>query len=141
MSLARWSPNLSVGIEAIDADHQQLIVLVNRLGVAVARGADREEVVRNLNELIAHTERHFDRESELMSRYNYPEAEHHRSIHQELLADIAELQKEFDQGAEIGSEFVLYVWNWVLSHIVEDDKPLGDYLKACTSGQPDSQFP
>ena len=136
MSLSRWSPTLSVGIEAIDTDHQELIILLNRLGVAVARGAGREVVVVKLNELIAHAERHFDREAEFMTRYDYPEAEHHRDIHRELMADIAELRQEFDRGAEIGPEFVLYVWNWLLNHIVEDDKRLGDYLRPLMAEPP-----
>ena len=128
MSLARWSPTLSVGIEAIDADHQELIILLNRLGVAVARGVERDVIVAKLGELIAHAERHFDREAEFMTSYNYPEAEHHQDIHRELMADIAELRKEFERGAEIGPEFVLYLWNWLLNHIAEDDKRLGAYL-------------
>lgn len=130
MSILRWNPELSVGVEAIDADHWQLIVLLNRLAVAVATGAGRDAIAARLDALIAHSEQHFQREEEAMARHGYPEAEHHRSVHRELIEDITELRREFDEGMEIGTEFIEFVGNWLLSHIAENDKPLGAYLVA-----------
>jgi len=128
MSATHWSPNLSVGVEALDADHQGLIDLLNQLDAEVGRAAGYEAISQTLDELISHTEAHFRREEEIMAREEYPDAEHHAMVHQALTEEMGAFRKDFTAGMEIGPEITEFIKRWLISHIMESDKHLGGYL-------------
>ena len=126
--LVHWSPNLSVGVETLDNDHRSLIDSLNRLDSAIADGrVDEEEGL--LDGLIERTEEHFEHEEAIMVQADYPELDHHRSVHRALIAEIREFRKEFDEGKVIGPETTAFIKDWLLKHILESDKALGGYLQ------------
>jgi len=134
MPIAHWSPNLSVGAEELDSDHQNLIDVLNRLDGEVGSSAGRDAVSQILDELIARTETHFRREEEIMAQEKYPEAEHHAKIHQALIEEIQVFKTEFAGGMEIGPEITEFIKRWLISHIMESDKHLGGYLEGRRTG-------
>lgn len=134
MAVAHWSPNLSVGIEAIDADHEVLIDLLNRLGAEIEGGGTHEAVAERLDELIAQTESHFRREEEIMTREEYPEAEYHGRLHAALLQEVRDFRKDLEEGMEVGPEITKFLKTWLISHILESDQHLGGYLEGRTPG-------
>jgi hemerythrin len=129
MPIAHWSPNLSVGVEELDSDHQELMEVLNQLDLEVRRAAGHEAISQTLDELISRAETHFRREEEIMAREEYPEAEHHAKIHQALTEEIQEFRKEFGAGMEIGPEITEFIKRWLISHIMESDKHLGGFLE------------
>ena len=129
MTVAHWSPNLSVGVEALDADHKALIDLLNELGAEVDAGATYETIAERLDALIARTEAHFRREEEIMAREAYPEAEYHGRIHAALLQEVRDFRADLDTGMEIGPEITGFIKTWLISHIQESDQHLGGYLE------------
>lgn len=129
MSTAHWSPNLSVGVEALDSDHQELIDLLNRLDADVERASGHDTVSRSLDELISRTETHFRREEEIMELEEYPQAEHHAMIHQALMEEVQAFRREIAAGMELGPEITEFIKRWLISHIIESDKHLGGYLE------------
>ncbi len=134
MSVAHWSPNLSVGVEELDSDHQELIDVLNQLDVQVGRAAGHDKIAQTLDELISRTGAHFRREEEIMARENYPDAEHHAMVHQALREEIEAFRKEFAAGMEIGPEITEFIKRWLISHIMESDKHLGGYLVGRRAG-------
>jgi hemerythrin-like metal-binding protein len=129
MATTHWSPNLSVGVEELDCDHQELIDLMNQLDAEVERAAGHDAISRKLDELIARTERHFRREEEIMAQNEYPDAEHHARLHDALIEEIGEFRQGLAAGAEIGPEITGFMKRWLISHIIESDKHLGGYLE------------
>lgn len=129
MSTAHWSPNLSVGVEALDSDHQELIDVLNRLDEEVERAAEHDAISRILDKLISRTETHFRAEEEIMLREEYPDAEHHARVHQALMEEVQAFRQEFESGMELGPEITTFIKRWLISHIIESDKHLGGYLE------------
>ena len=129
MSIAHWSPNLSVGVEELDSDHQDLIELLNQLDAAIGSAGGHDEISQKLDELIARTETHFRREEEIMAREEYPEIEHHALVHRALVEEIRDFRKDQAAGTEIGPEITEFIKRWLVSHIIESDKHLGGYLE------------
>ena len=129
MSIAHWSPNLSVGVEALDSDHQELIDVLNQLDAEVGETAGHDTISRTLDELISRTQRHFRAEEEIMLRENYPQAEHHARVHQALMEEVQAFRQEFEAGMELGPEITEFIKRWLISHIIESDKHLGGYLE------------
>ncbi|WP_299391618.1 bacteriohemerythrin [Pelagibius sp.] len=124
-----WSPNLSVGVAAIDGDHRALIDLLNALAAAVAGAGGHGDITLKLDELIARTEAHFRSEEEIMAREHYPEAGHHARVHEALLDEIRQFRSDHLAGTDIGPEITEFLKRWLISHIIESDKHLGGYLE------------
>lgn len=129
MSIAHWSPNLSIGVEELDSDHKELIDLLNQLDAEVGQTAGHDAISRKLDELIARTEAHFRHEEEIMVREKYPETQHHARVHQALMEEIRELRADHAAGTEIGPEITEFIKRWLIGHIIESDKHLGGYLE------------
>lgn len=134
MTLLHWSPNLSVGIEFMDNDYKQLMVLINDLHDAVGSGSTTEIVTQKMDKVIDFTQRHFIREEKEMEKNNYHWFEHHKRIHEALIEEIVELRQKFVVGdIEIGSETTDFLESWLISHILESDKHLGGFLEGRSS--------
>ena len=129
MTVAHWSPSLSIGVETLDADHRELIDHLNALEVEIGGTARHDAVAEILDALIARTEAHFRHEEAMMTREEYPEAEHHKLIHQALIEEIRQFRKDHLAGTEIGPEIAEFIKRWLISHIIESDKHLGGYLE------------
>ena len=129
MTAVKWSPNLSVGSEEIDREHEDLIALLNNLAANVEAGMGAEAVKGCLDKLLDHTEQHFRHEEAIMARAEYPDLDHHHRLHEALMEEIREFRKELDGGTDIGPEVTDFIKTWLISHIMESDKQLGGYLQ------------
>jgi hemerythrin len=130
MAFVNWSPNLSVGIDFIDADHQQSIMLLTELQELVGSGQPRAAAVEKLDELIEFSEQHFRLEERLMKENNYREFAQHQALHKELLQQTAELRERLASGTtDIGPEVMDFLKEWLMRHILESDKHFGGFLE------------
>lgn len=130
MAFVNWSPNLSVGIDFMDADHQQSIVLLTELQELVASDQPRAAVIEKLDELIEFSEQHFRLEERLMKQNNYREFAQHQAIHKKLLQQTADLRERLVTGAtDIGPEVMDFLKDWLIRHILESDKHFGGFLE------------
>ena len=73
MALIPWTEELSVGIPAIDEQHQKLITLINELHRAIESGKGHEKLERIVDELLVYTREHFGYEEGIFTRVNYHE--------------------------------------------------------------------
>ncbi len=130
MAFVDWSPNLSVGIDFIDADHQQSITLLAELQDLVASDQPRTAAIEKLDELIEFSEQHFRLEERLMKENNYREFAQHQAIHKKLLQQTAELRERLASGTtDIGPEVMDFLKEWLMRHILESDKHFGGFLE------------
>ncbi len=129
MPLMHWSPNLSVGIGFMDADHQALMVHINELH-ELASGDSAPAMLDKLDELIAATEAHFAREEAAMQDTDYSCEGLHRDLHAALVEELHELRdRTANEGMRLGTELTRFLSDWLLSHILESDKHLGGFLE------------
>jgi len=124
---ARWSTRYEVGIEVIDGQHRHLLDLINRLQDALGRGADLEELVASLRELVRYTEHHFATEERLMDEVG-ASAERHRGEHQHLLEGLMRFTTRLD--ATSVSDSSHFLQDWLFRHIDEVDRPFGALLRS-----------
>ena len=94
MAVLQWRDELSVGVPAIDRDHQRLIDTLNRL--RRLDGVSDETVIASaLNEVVQYTQGHFRREEMLMRLSGYPGYQAHVRLHQQMAARAVELENRF----------------------------------------------
>jgi len=127
---AEWSDELSVGIEEIDAQHKILVELVNRLyDETIVHNSGLEILDGILNELVEYTIIHFAVEESLFRIFDFPGTEIHTRHHDELKAQVLELQDKVRKGqATVNVELLVFLKHWLQHHILEEDKIYGPFL-------------
>lgn len=117
-----WSDELSVGHQGIDADHQHIFDIANRLHRAIANDAGDTIIGDILYELIEYTQEHFRREESYMRTVQYEGLAAHRHEHNLLLHKVGQLHQEFLAGREnLGNDVLDFLREWLLDHIMHTD--------------------
>ena len=104
MAYFEWGPDLEIDHGPIDADHRQLVELVNELHTATSQGQGQEVVASVMERLISYTRQHFTREEQGMEAAAFPGLAAHREKHHAITAQLQALQAQLqpaaiDQGA------------------------------------------
>ena len=122
MALFRWREGMRVGVSRIDADHQHLIVLLNRLHYLSLAGADRVATATAIDDLIACLERHFQVEHAMMANAGALGLDRHRRMYQaffERLLEYGTQHREQHERFDVGS-FYDFIADWLLMHVMRD---------------------
>jgi hemerythrin len=130
MALINWDEALATGHATLDAQHQSMVEIVNRLHLALNQGKGRPELESILVFLRDYTAAHFAIEENLLARHPYPEADQHRRRHADLVGQIGELVSQHQSGAGSLSQSVLrFLEEWLVEHIKVDDQRLALELR------------
>lgn len=117
-----WTPAMSVGVEELDADHQRLVSLLNRLGESAGH-EDPAVIEEVLDDLLTYTTEHFAREEDYMRSVNFPGLAQHMIIHDTLTHKVEQLRIKFFLGDvdHIGKETLTFLQEWLKRHILQED--------------------
>lgn len=127
-SAIEWTPDLSVGIEALDSDHRVLLELSERIQLVEASG-DQPRYLAILGELLDCAEHHFPREEAVMAACDYPFLRQHRQVHRFILEQIRRQQRRLHQGTLCPDEWRVFVASWWRDHIQTMDRAYGLYCR------------
>lgn len=131
MPIVTWSEEYEVDVAEIDAQHQKMLDLVNHLHASVEARIDKNQLKKLLSELVSYTHMHFATEEALMDQYGFPDTARHKQEHSILLRHLNLLLDAVSQGKypTFYSDYDVST-DWMLLHITDCDKPLGNYLKS-----------
>ena len=96
MSLIDWRDEFSVGVEAVDHEHREMIGLINELDDAMEKDADHSKVVQSLGEIYARIAAHFALEEKVMRDARYTALEPHKQDHELLLDELIDVIDSVD---------------------------------------------
>lgn len=123
MAFMPWSKEFEIGIDQIDEQHHWLVDLTNQLHEEVTKAEpDREVIGEILVGLVDYTYNHFIVEEELFQRYEYPETDAHKAEHNKFTKEAAELLIKHEDGAEVTTEALDFLKDWLKHHILKVDK-------------------
>lgn len=129
VELIKLEDDLRLNIPEIDSQHEELIELVNGLHLALVGGADKAARDGFLSKLLERTRSHCAYEEELMSLYDYPGHEAHKSEHDRLTQNLVDLVARYQRGELLLSiAVVMELKCWATIHIEKSDLPLGAFL-------------
>ena len=128
--LMTWNEDLNTGIPEIDAQHQRLIKIVNRLILAARMHHIHPETITNIfSDLAFQLKIHFKDEERLMTIYNYPGYEAHCELHRSFKENSAEFSKKISEGTlEFDQSFVDTTVRMIVKHIEIDDMAYRPYI-------------
>ena len=125
MTLLTWKSEYSVGIEAVDLEHREMIELINELYDEMSDKRNPESIEHFLGDIHATISAHFALEERVMQRSNYSEYEDHKDDHEELLDQIRDLMDSFDSDPDSGLSLLQErLSDWFASHFSTFDARL-----------------
>lgn len=100
MAFLEWKPQYSVGSQAIDDEHRDMIDLISALHDKLGAAADQEAIDGFLGDVHAGISMHFALEERLMRDAHYAEFAAHKQDHEELLDQIVNIMDEMTDSGE-----------------------------------------
>ena len=132
MARMKWDGTLSIGVEAIDKQHQTWIDRLNDVSEALDSAQGASHIAKTLSFLVDYTRYHFGSEERYMEETGYPDLAAHRQKHHELGETLDNLVNDFDEEGATPALAVAvdtFLQNWLVAHIKNVDQLFGDYLK------------
>ena len=131
MPFIPWTEDLALGIPAIDAQHQQLLALINALHCAITTpDTARTSTAEILEGLVDYTHNHFIMEEVMFQRHGYPQTEAHVAEHSAFTARAMDWLMRFEAGHDVTQEALDFLKDWLLHHICEEDRAYVPFMRA-----------
>lgn len=122
MQLLQWTSELELGLDHVDAQHKQLINIINELAVAGEYGQPNSAMLPLVDRLQEYAHSHFTTESDIFNTCNYPGRIEHEAEHDVFIGKIAYIRRQCELIDTPMSfkirEFLLY---WLCTHIRTKD--------------------
>jgi len=123
MALIEWKDSLSVEVAEIDAQHKELVRMINELNDAMLEGKARDVLSNIIGGLASYTVSHFGNEEKYFARFGYAGAIAHKGEHDRFVKKVGEYKEQFDSGAIMLSvEIMRFLKDWLVNHIQGTDK-------------------
>jgi hemerythrin-like metal-binding protein len=119
---------LYLNIPEMDADHERLVALTNKISAIVEQPEFRQkDFSTELRALKEYTLQHFSREEAYMAKIGYPGLAEHKIQHGKIIEALAKLTADGStKGAKIALSLRLFTQVWLFEHISGQD---GEYAK------------
>lgn len=125
MALIEWKDNYSIGIDAVDHEHRELIDLINSLHEALVAGAIDLTVGAFLGEIFRAISAHFALEERFMREHRYDQHFEHKQAHEELLEQIRDIMDGYEADPAAASvELSARLDEWFTLHFKTHDARL-----------------
>ncbi|MEW8027682.1 MAG: bacteriohemerythrin [Candidatus Thiodiazotropha sp.] len=130
-----WCDWMSTGVEVIDAQHQNLLNMVNDAYNSLTETTSPVTFQRITKELLSYAIYHFQTEESLMKEYGYvgersEEATQHIKEHRDFSAKIVAIRKTFSTGDRDQIIPILeFLQTWIANHTQKVDMKLGLFIQ------------
>jgi hemerythrin len=145
-----WQDSWAIGIERMDADHREMLRLLN-LFFAASHGRDNSDpeaddpptvptrvgsepvsLIQRLDDVLEHLRVHFAREENFLQSIGYPSFDEHRSEHALEMAELIELRRELldRPNQPLDEESAAGIKRWFFNHVIAEDRRYAAYYFA-----------
>lgn len=124
MALLQWKDQYSVGIDAVDHEHKQLIELINRLHDELTTSGEKLSVSAFFGDLHKGIAAHFALEERFMRERRYDQMSQHKADHERLLDEIRDIMDEFEQHEVASADLSARLDAWFSRHFETHDARL-----------------
>ena len=131
--MIEWNDGLNLGVKDIDDDHKKLLRIINDLSDAINNNETKNVIETVFKEIQKHTKDHFSREETYLEECQCTKLEDHIKKHRAFCAELLELKtKALSSQNNISAQDVsIYITEWLLKHIIEEDIPAITIFKKC----------
>lgn len=136
--LKYWKNEWNTGNKYIDSQHQELIILLKKIGMLSSNlNNDFEIENENINLLIQKIKKHFKDEIEILTNIGYSQVSNHEVIHNDLIQNLMGIFHDFKTGKIAYSSFLNYVEVEVInSHFLDEDLKFIKFVSSLSTTHP-----
>ncbi|MEZ5822502.1 MAG: hemerythrin family protein [Xanthobacteraceae bacterium] len=132
MSLLQWEKRYSVGIEAVDHEHRELVDLINRLHEKATMQGSKVAVLGFFGDLYKAVSAHFALEERFMREKRYDQLPQHKGDHERLLDEIRDIMEDYEANDVFDDKLLAQrIDAWFSRHFESHDarlhRALGDH--------------
>jgi hemerythrin-like metal-binding protein len=125
-----WKDYYSVGEDSLDAQHQQIIGMINDLYVAMETRTAHVERQKLLDLLVQYTMTHFQHEEEVMQACKYPDFTNHKAEHDKMRRRTLAFRTNLS--LVTAHDLLSFLKEWWTTHIQSEDRCYSPYLSVAT---------
>ncbi len=96
MGLLHWEKRYSVGIEAVDHEHRELVDLINTLYDKARTQGSKVAVIGFFGDLYKAISAHFALEERFMREKGYDQLTAHKNDHERLLDEVRDIMEDYE---------------------------------------------
>jgi len=96
MGLLHWEKRYSVGGEAVDHEHRELVDLINRLYEEARSKGSKVAILGFFGDLFKSISAHFALEERIMRERGYDQLLQHKDDHERLLDEIRDIMEDYE---------------------------------------------
>ncbi|MGQ7793657.1 bacteriohemerythrin [Faunimonas sp. B44] len=131
MPLIEWQDRYSVGIEAVDHEHREMIDLINTVHAELLAGTGGHTIASFLGDVLKGISAHFALEERFMREHGYDQLAEHKSEHERLLDALRDIMDSFESDPEGASRLLSrQLDDWFTVHFATHDARLHHRLGA-----------
>lgn len=139
MTLMAWSPFFETGLPKVDAQHHQLVDLVNKVAPLLALDEHdvQAQVLPLLDKLLLYADVHFRDEEHLMVQKGLAHAyvQQHHQAHQAFTDEVHRMRQRYQQeGGLSGKELLRFLISWLSFHILLEDHRMSHQMEQIDAG-------
>jgi len=130
-----WKDKYAIGVEVVDQQHKELFERLNKFLKVVRSEEDMEAKIDDIEETFnfmgEYVIVHFNSEEAVQRKYNFPEYERHRKIHEDFKNDVMEFKRKFTEdkyNEELVQEFSGRLLTWLINHVTGEDQKISKYI-------------
>lgn len=129
MRIVRWEKKFETGNALIDAEHKILVMLFNKLDIALKTNLPNETLSRIVVEVKKFAEFHFISEENLMYETNYSGLEIHVVQHSNLISELNLMISRISSKKALPEELLEFLNDWLVSHIGKEDQAAARHIE------------
>jgi hemerythrin len=126
-----WDESLRTGEATIDEQHKNLFSAINSLIQTIDQGKCGDDLKKSLDFLNDYTITHFFEEEQIQKKYQYPDYENHRGIHEGFKKLVRDMMVQWimkGSSEALANEVRTQIGDWLVHHIKTQDVKLGAYI-------------
>lgn len=125
--LPKWDDSYSVHNAKVDAQHKELFRLAAEMEAIFDRPTSRAKVKELLTGFFNYMKIHFDDEERYMEEIGYPDLDHHKRAHGEIIASMIRLIKSIKTTNDLKERLYIVAKSWLLEHILYEDMKVAKF--------------
>ena len=125
-----WNDGYSINVEDIDEQHIALFDITNRILRAINKGFNSLVLKEMLNQYSVALKLHCKNEESILQKHGYSNLAEHKKAHDTLIKKVKAYNKKIEQmNYHEKKELVEFLKNWLLEHILIEDKKYSKWIK------------
>lgn len=132
MRRIEWKDSFSVGVKALDKQHQELVSYLNTIFTFFEDPSKRSQMPELLNNLEKCAVDHFSAEEKLFDKFHYQGTDEHKKEHQMYVEKMGEFRQQMNsQDEKVAVAVLEFLADWWMGHIQGCDQDYKRFLNNC----------